>query len=145
MRVKLQQILCPPSSKITYWRISAYMEVVISNQHRDDIVETLTYLTHLCKATSIDTLVQEQPFLMIAACYYLDAAVRKRHVFSHTNLLFPNLVSILLKACGGMKIASDLSVIKGWSGLDNAINAIYNGHNPSHTKESHLPPYSQQT
>lgn len=136
MRVKLHLILRSAPSQTSYGRISAYMEVIVSNQHKDDISETLTHLTHLCEASPID-LMQKRPFLMIAASFYIDAAVRKKHVFSHTNLSFRNLVNILLKACGSMKGTGGLSYEKGWTGMAHTIDAIYRHHNSSKQQPSH--------
>jgi hypothetical protein len=72
---------------------------------------------------------------LIAACVYLDTAVRKKDpdIFrfrdSYSTPKYQPLLNIIAEACGfGIQIGH-VSYFDGWAGLDEAINAIYNRHN----------------
>lgn len=122
--------------EVNYEGITAYITAVVLQQLNSSscIDDTFIYLTHMCKARSTD-IVQAQPFLAIAACVHVDSiAITQDSFYSNirTAPIYPKLeplLNIILEACGTPE--GSFSFYGGWSGLDNAINAIYNHHHPS--------------
>lgn len=114
-------LLRPAPSSDTYGGILAYMEVMVCNQGKSGIPNTLAHLTESCNSS--EDIIQEKPFLLMAACFYLHAAASRGHVGKDETLL-----KLILNACG---IENDCCrIYDGWNGLDDAINVIYYHHNP---------------
>lgn len=112
-------------------------------QSNDGIADALAHLTELCSLHTPLDLMHEKPFLMIAACFYLDAVFSWRyqgHMAPSSNddsrQFLDNyrpLLNIIVGACGIGE--GSISLSYGWSGLDEAIYAIYNYHNPSYPSQ----------
>ncbi|KAF5326956.1 hypothetical protein D9619_004331 [Psilocybe cf. subviscida] len=115
-------------AKETYGGILGYMLLLTGAQEIDDISDTILHLTDLCRAAP--NLIDDAPFLLLAACFYVNAlAIRGYN--EESGDIFDSLLQIILKAC---TITEEIcEEYYGWVGLDDAINAIYNRHNNSST------------
>lgn len=118
MQPNSQLELHPAPAKKAYAGIAAYMKVIRFHQPQDSIPDTLAHLTHLFDVDSTLDLIQEKPFLMISACFYLDLLTAVS-----TPLHYQPLQDRIVGACG-------IGIWDRHCGLDTAINAIYNHHNP---------------
>jgi hypothetical protein len=115
----------PAPAKNAYGGISAYVTAVVRVEESEGIRDILAHLTQLCNLYGPQNLIQEKPFLLIAACFYLDAAVKWNNGGKDKLM---QLLRVILDACG---IANGILDHYGWTELDNAINTIYKHHNPS--------------
>ncbi|KAF5325302.1 hypothetical protein D9619_009821 [Psilocybe cf. subviscida] len=67
------------SASKSYGGIVAYMNTVVLYQTDDSLNDTLAHLILLCNLSAVPDLVQEKPFLMFAACFYLDATTTRHY------------------------------------------------------------------
>lgn len=135
MRPSSEVLIRPGPARDAYSCILAYMTAVVLVTR--DIGGTFALLTKLHNSNSPQDLIQKKPFLLIVVCFYLDAAAKWIRVGDECDLL----LNTILKSCGTTKgkfayILGAMDGIYGWTGLDDAINAIYNHHNPSHQPRS---------
>lgn len=143
MQPNSQLVLYPAPAKVSYGGLEAYIQAIALYQSENSTGDTCVYLTQECKARATD-LIQAQPFLVIAACLYVNAIVSTQDSYYTDIRTIPlytklePLLNIILEVCGTPE--GDFSFFEGWSGLDDAINAVYNHHNPSHQ-----PPHSSSS
>lgn len=107
------------------------MSVIVRNQGEHMIADTLAHLTELCNSS--DDIIQEKPFLLMAACFYLGAAAFDGHVGMDEPL-----VKLILNACRMENKPCD--DIWGVDRIDDVIDAVYHHHNPPQT--AYLSPQS---
>lgn len=119
----------PDRARQTYDAILRYMRVIVSNQGEHWIADTSTRLMNLCNSNK--NVIQMKPFLLISACFYVDAAA----YCDHFDLVEP-LLRLILNICGIDKDQCD-SLMGCWNGLDDAINTIYDRYNAP--QRLHLP------
>lgn len=119
MQLNAQLEFYPAPAKKAYGGVAAYMKVIRFHQPQDSMPDTLAHLTRLCKLSPTSDLVQEKPFLVISACFYLDLLMAVSAPLSYGPLL-----GIIVEACG-------IGIWDRHFGLDTAIDAIYNHHSPS--------------
>lgn len=124
------------SATESYGGIAAYLNTVVLYQTDDSLNDTLTHLTQLCNLSATSDIVQEKPFLMIAACFYLDATTTRHYRMpgAFGNILcskanYEPLLSIIVEACGIKSRGNVHEKTGGWTRLDTAINAIQNHQN----------------
>lgn len=120
--------------------VSAYMKVIVYHQPKDSLDNTLRHLIQLSTATDSAYLMQNKPFLMIAACLYIEAigaqyqpkyAIDDDSTFQLLSINYYHLLDIIVAAC---KIPADKrSSAHGWYGvwpdLAFAQDAICSYHN----------------
>lgn len=138
MQPNSQLVLRPAPAMDTYGGISAYMKAVANTQCRADVIDTLAHLTQLCDLNATPNLIQAKPFLLIAACFYLNAVIQKGRYTNRVVLL----LEMVLEACGiEAKRYKQYAKDREWIGLNAVIDAIYNHHKPAETSRS--PPTDQ--
>jgi hypothetical protein len=141
MQPNLELVLYPAPAEENYGGVAAYMQAVADHQPIGSHDDTLVHLTQLFTSSrSPSNCIQEQPFLMIAACLYLDAVStwHMRTAQYSDNVLdslphYRPLLNIIIEACG---IEERNMFIFGWPELNQAIDAIYNHHNPANQPKS---------
>ena len=120
-----------------YGGVAIYMKAVVDCQKIDRVAETIAHLAQLCNAGS-PNLVQDKPFLLIAACFYLDAAAKQHLTVVDDEFVMRqalDLQSVITEACQ-VRREGGLGWIHGWTGLDDAIHAIYIHHKPVRYSEN---------
>lgn len=127
--------LYPAPVENNYGGVRAFMVVLTDAQDSHDVSNTVLRLTDLCHATP--NAIENQPFLVLTSCFYLDAlALRGYHGESDGN--FGQLLQFILKICG-VKADRCLKSV-GWEGLNDAVDFIYSHGNSSEQSRSRSPP-----
>lgn len=117
-----------------YGGVVGYMNLFVRYQAKDDIPDTLAQFIELCTLCTTLDLVQEKPFLVIAACCYL-AQVSIHDIDSDPHPMldpytipgYESLLNIIVEACGVSKGKTKYD--GGWT--NKAVDAIYKRHNAS--------------
>lgn len=113
-------------AKESYAALAQYVDAVALVQVPETVVETLEFLAQLRRHSNNQ--LQEQPFLLVTLCLYLDAVIRRGWIVEELVELQNWLSSICQVDHRGMRCW------EGWEQLDNAINYIYEFHYPDHPK-----------
>lgn len=126
-----QRLIRPAPEREAYGALSVHMNTIVSVASH--IEDNFAHLTQLCDSNGPQNLMQEKPFLLIAACFYLDAAAQWADDRGGEAL-----PKIIVKSCGSIDGNSSPPLTKRlrnnrweWDGLDDVINTIYRYHNPS--------------
>jgi hypothetical protein len=133
-------LLQPAPVDQNYGGIKAYMVVLTEAQNVSNVSDTILYLTDLYHAAQ--NIIEDKPFLLLAACFYIDALALRGHN-EGSDKDFAGLLQSILKTC---RIEGDKCREKsGWEGLNDAIDVIYNYHNPSEQSHSRTPQTRQHS
>ena len=126
-------LLHPAPVEQNYGGIKAFMVVLTDAQNVRNISDTILHLTDLCHSPEI---IEDTPFLLLAACFYVDALALKGYNEGSDNG-FAGLLQSIIKTC---RIKADrCRENSGWEGLHDAVDVIYSHHHPSDQSRSRTP------